>query len=53
MCKDAFSNLYGYTFTAFNEQLAILQRTATTVQVRLRGAKTVGCNQLTALYAKH
>jgi hypothetical protein len=30
--KDAFSNLYRDPFTAFNEQLAILQRTATTAQ---------------------
>jgi hypothetical protein len=33
-------------FTAFNEQLAILQRTAITAQVTERGAKTDGCNQL-------
>jgi hypothetical protein len=43
---DAYSNLYWVPFTAFNEQLAILQRIATTGQVLYRGAKTSERNQL-------
>jgi hypothetical protein len=31
--SNACSNFYWVAFTAFNEQLAILQRTATTAQV--------------------
>jgi hypothetical protein len=31
--NDAYCNFYGVRFTAFYEQLAILQRTATNTQV--------------------